>query len=270
MQRNFSANLSLMCSYQRSIAEVCRRLNFNRQQFNRYLNGQSRPSRHNMRRICDYFGVTESEALMEHSQFEQIISLRRRPVERAELDRPLYHLARIYRRSHDLHRYTGFYFRYFFSFGNKGMIIRSLASIHEENGKYYWKNIEILRNTATGQTTGLNKYEGAVFFLADRLYIMEYETLEVNSITQATLFPSYQHRLDCLFGIQTGGPTRRGRKPAASRLALEYLGREIDLRQALRQIGLYDPESRDLRPEIVSAITNEIPQGEYVLEIEEP
>ena len=58
MATDFSANLNLLCSYQRSIAEVCRKLKLNRQQFNRYLNGQSRPSRHNMRRICDYFGVT--------------------------------------------------------------------------------------------------------------------------------------------------------------------------------------------------------------------
>ncbi|RBI73070.1 XRE family transcriptional regulator [Roseovarius sp. TE539] len=270
MTSDFSANLNLLCSYQRSIAEVCRRLRFNRQQFNRYLNGQSRPSRHNMRRICDHFGVTEAEILLDHNQFEQMIALRRRPVERTELERPLHHLERIYRSSQEMHKYTGFYFRYFFSFGNKGMIFRSLASVHHAEGKYYWKNIEILRDGAGRRMTGLNKYEGVVFFLADRLYIMEYETLEVNTITQMTLYPSYQHRLDCLFGIQTGGPTRRGRKPGASRVALEYLGRNIDVRQALRQTGLFDPAEGNIRSDLVSAITNSIEPGEHVLEIDEP
>jgi len=270
MASDFSDNLKLLCSYQRSIAEVCRRLRFNRQQFNRYLSGQSRPSMHNMRRICDHFGVTEAEILLDHTQFEQMIGLRRRPVERTELERPLQHLERIYRSSHEMQKYTGFYFRYFYSFGNKGMVIRSLASIHRDEGKYYWKNIEILRNGATGRMTGLNKYEGVVFFLADRIYIMEYETLEVNSITQVTLYPSYQHRLDCLFGIQTGGPTRRGRKPGASRVALEFLGRSIDVRQALRQTGLFDPSEGGMREDLVTAITNQIPPGGYVLEIDEP
>lgn len=270
MISDFSANLSLLCSYQRSIAEVCRRLRFNRQQFNRYLSGQSRPSRHNMRRVCDFFGVTESEILMDHSQFEQMISLRRRPVERAELERPLRHLERIYRQSQEMQKYLGFYFRYFFSFGNKGMVFRSLASIHYEDRKYYWKNIEIMRDAATGRMTGLNKYEGIVFFLADRIYIMEYETLEVNSITQVTLYPSYQHRLDYLLGIQTGGPTRRGRKPGASRVALEYLGRNIDVRHALRQTGLFDPSTGEVREDLVGAITNTIGPGDYVLEIDAP
>mgnify|MGYP001972390984 CR=1 FL=1 len=43
-----------------SIAAVCRRVGINRQQFNKYLAGAVRPSRHNMRRICDFFGVTEA------------------------------------------------------------------------------------------------------------------------------------------------------------------------------------------------------------------
>ncbi|WP_397544108.1 helix-turn-helix domain-containing protein [Roseovarius salis] len=270
MSSDFSANLNLLCSYQRSIAEVCRRLGVNRQQFNKYLSSQSRPSRRNMRRICDYFGVTESEILMEHGQFEQMIALRRRPVERTELERPLHHLETIWRNSQQMQKYVGFYFRYFFSFGNKGMVIRSLASIHRDDDRYYWKNIEILRDPRTGHVSSLNKYEGAVFFLADRIYIMEYETLEVNSITQVTLYPSYQHRLDRLFGIQTGGPTRRGRKPGASRVALEYLGRDIDVRQALRQTGLYEPSGGDIREDIVGAITNTIQPGDFVLEIDEP
>lgn len=270
MTDDFNANLNLLCSYQRSIAEVCRRLGFNRQQFNKYLGNQSRPSRHNMRRICDYFGVTESEMLMEHGQFEQMITLRRRPVERTELERPLRHLETIWRHSQPMQKYVGFYFRHFFSFGNKGMVIRSLASIHRDDGRYYWKNIEILRDPASGRITSINKYEGAAFFLADRIYIMEYDTLEVNSITQVTLFPSYRHRLDRLFGIQTGGPTRRGRKPGASRVALEYLGRDINARQALRQTGIFDPASGAIRDDLVTAITNTIAPGDFVLEIDEP
>jgi transcriptional regulator with XRE-family HTH domain len=270
MASDFSANLNLLCSYQRSIAEICRRLGLNRQQFNKYLSAQSRPSRHNMRRICDYFGVSESEILMEHGQFEQMIALRGRPVERTELERPLRHLETIWRHSHPMQKYVGFYFRYFYSFGNKGMVIRSLASIHRDDDRYYWKNIEILRSPATGRVASVNKYEGAVFFIADRIYIMEYETLEVNSITQVTLYLSHQHRLDRLFGIQTGGPTRRGRKPSASRVALEYLGRDIDVRQALRQTGLFDPAGGELRDDLVDVIANAIAPGDFVLEIDEP
>ena len=56
-----STNLTFACSFLPSIALVCRRIGINRQQFNKYLSGRVRPSRHNMRKICEFFGVTEGE-----------------------------------------------------------------------------------------------------------------------------------------------------------------------------------------------------------------
>jgi transcriptional regulator with XRE-family HTH domain len=52
MQANFVRNLKLMCSYAPSISEACRSMGINRQQFTKYLNGTSRPSARNLRRIC--------------------------------------------------------------------------------------------------------------------------------------------------------------------------------------------------------------------------
>lgn len=84
------------------------------------------------------------------------------------------------------------------------------------------------RHPDTGKVMGMNKYAGALFYLADRIHFVEYETLDFKSITQVTLYPSHQHRLLRLMGIQTGGPTRRGRKPGASKVALDYLGKDIN------------------------------------------
>jgi len=270
MSDNFSANLSILCSYRPSIAETCRKIGLNRQQFNKYLNGQTHPSRNNMRKICDLFGVTESEILLETLQFEQMIILRRKPDLGDDLNLPLRHLDRIYRQSQPMEKYVGFYYRYFFSFGNKGLITRSLASIHAVEGKYYWKNIEILRDPDNGKTFGMNKYEGAVFYLADRIYVMEYETLGVRSITQMTLYPSHRHRLDRLLGIQTGGPTRRGRKPGASKVALEYLGTQVDPRKALALTGLFHPDAEGMNERLVDLIRNDIAADSFVLDVDEP
>jgi len=242
----------------------------NRQQFNRYLSGRSRPSRANMRRICDFFGVTEAEMMMDSEQFEDIITVRRKPAETAAAMRPMQHLERLFQASENLDKYVGHYFRYFYSFGNPGKIIRSLAVIWPADGKYFWKNIEILRDHESGELFGLNKYEGAVFYLADRIHVMEYETLQRVSITQMTLYPSYRHRPERLIGVQTGGPTRRGRKPAASRVVLDYLGRNIDRRHALSRLGLFPPDSRDIAPEILAQIENRIRPGAHVLDVEEP
>ena len=270
MNENFSANLSLLCSYRPSIAETCRKIGLNRPQFNKYLSGQTFPSRHNMRRICDFFGVTDSEILMESPQFEQMIIVRRTPDMMNDLDLPLQYLDRIYRESQSLEKYVGFYYRYFFSFGNKGLITRSLASIHQRKDKYYWKNIEVLRDPDSGKILGLNKYEGAVFYLTDRIYVMEFETLGVRSITQMTLYPSHRHRLDRLLGIQTGGPTRRGRKPGASKVALDFLGQRVDLRKALARTGFFHPDAEGISGKLVEQITNTIADDSCVLDVDEP
>ncbi|WP_315983591.1 helix-turn-helix transcriptional regulator [Aliamphritea spongicola] len=51
---NFSTNLQFLCGFYSSISEVCRRLEINRQQFNRYLNGKAFPSFKNLKKICDF------------------------------------------------------------------------------------------------------------------------------------------------------------------------------------------------------------------------
>ncbi|MEY8840503.1 hypothetical protein AB9K41_15900, partial [Cribrihabitans sp. XS_ASV171] len=162
------------------------------------------------------------------------------------------------------------YFRYFYSFGNQGSIIRSLARIAVRDGRAIFKNVEILRDPETGRWMRTNKYEGVIFQLADRIQLFEYETTEMNSVTQMTLYPSYRQRIDYLLGIQTGGPTRRGRKPGASRVALEFLGTDISVGRAMRQTGLFQPDDPSLRREIVQAIRNEIDERSFVLEVDEP
>ena len=76
MSADFCANLRLLSDHYKSIAEVCRRLGVNRSQFNKYLNGRSRPSRHIMKKICDFFGVEEYEVLLPHKEFDELIRLR--------------------------------------------------------------------------------------------------------------------------------------------------------------------------------------------------
>lgn len=270
MDEQIAKNLGTLCSYYRSIAEVCRRLDVNRQQFNKYLNGQSRPSRHNMRRICDFFGVTESELLLEPERFEELVGLRRRPLNERHLSRPMRHLDDLYAVSGSMDRYVGYYFRYFFSFGFPGRIIKSFCTIYEKDGRYFWKNIERIRAPDAEHHTTVNKYVGVAFLITDRIFIVEYETLLRNSITQVTLYPSYRSRVDRLVGIQTGGPVRRGRKPGASKVLLEYLGRNVDVRKALTQSGLFERDDPRIQEDTVEMIRNDIPDGSFVLEVDEP
>lgn len=260
----FPANLGQLCSYYPSIAEVCRKLSFNRQQFNKYLGGTARPSRHNMRRICDFFGVTESEMLLDPERFADLVSLRRRPRENGPMREPLRHIEALYRESGPLERYHGFYYRYFYSFGYPGRIIRSLVQIFGHQGLTYWKNLEVTRSAGHSD---VSKYLGAAVLLADRIFVVEYERMLRNSVTQVMLYPAYSSRIEHLIGIQTGGPVRRGRRPAASRVLLEFIGREVDLRRALAGADIF--EESEIEPRIRKMIGNDLRPGDYVLEVEE-
>jgi transcriptional regulator with XRE-family HTH domain len=55
--RNFAMNLLALVNRKSSIAAVCRELEMNRQQFNKYLSGNALPSPPTLDRICRYFKV---------------------------------------------------------------------------------------------------------------------------------------------------------------------------------------------------------------------
>lgn len=61
LRKALSSNLMRLCEREKSIAAVCRAAQINRQQFNRYLSGETLPNRSTLARICRYFEVDEEE-----------------------------------------------------------------------------------------------------------------------------------------------------------------------------------------------------------------
>jgi transcriptional regulator with XRE-family HTH domain len=57
--RDFARNLRTMTENNGSIAQVCRDLGMNRQQFNKYLSGTSLPAPVSLKKIAEYFGVDQ-------------------------------------------------------------------------------------------------------------------------------------------------------------------------------------------------------------------
>jgi transcriptional regulator with XRE-family HTH domain len=57
----FAKKLGQLSRTKTSIAQVCRDLGINRQQFNRYLAGETLPNEQNFERISKYFGVEKSQ-----------------------------------------------------------------------------------------------------------------------------------------------------------------------------------------------------------------
>jgi transcriptional regulator with XRE-family HTH domain len=235
----FCQNLRLLSSYENSIAALCRKLGFNRQQFNKYLAGAVFPSRRNLRRICDHFGVTDSEILMPHHNFSQLVSLKPRcDRDNSPEGEALHRLQANSRAVPD--RYLGLYFRYSPSFAYRGLFTRSLVSIFRHDGVVYWKNMEYLRRRDRDEPLqAVSKYIGILCFVGDRLHVLEEEVLFQNVLSQTILYPSFTKQVRHLVGIHTSIADLNRRTPAASRVVLEFLGRSIDLRASLRQCGQF-------------------------------
>lgn len=266
MSRDLPANLKALCSYHKSIAEVCRQLGVNRSQFNRYLNGETFPSLRLMRRMCDFFGVEESEILMPHGQFMELIRLK--PHEsgvRAEPNKiaAIAEDLRIGSRR-DLDRYVGYYFTYYNSMSHPGMILRSLTRIYRTRFGINVKSIETVG--MPGQRKFTCKYEGACFMLGDRLFMTVMEMLTRNEVMQIILYPSYNNRIHYLTGVVSGVAARAPRPPSATRIVCQYMGDSLNLRKSLKLSGLYAPDDPSIPAEVRAMLAGGVREGTGLIE----
>ncbi|WP_111432125.1 helix-turn-helix transcriptional regulator [Rhodobacteraceae bacterium DSL-40] len=266
MSRDLPKNLRLLCSYHKSIAEVCRKLGVNRSQFNRYLNGETAPSLRSMRRMCDFFGVEEAELLLPHGQFSELVRLK--PSEfgvRAETNvvSAIANDVRMESRS-ALDSYVGHYFTYYNSMSHPGKTLRSLTRIYRTPFGVNVKSVESVGTT--GQRKFTCKYEGACFVLGDRIFMTVMEMLTRNEVMQIILYPSYNNRIRYLSGVVSGVAARAPRPPAASQMVFQYLGDNVDLRKAMRLCGLYDPDHPEVPEDVRKMLSAGMRQGTGIME----
>ncbi|MBC7201243.1 MAG: helix-turn-helix domain-containing protein [Stutzerimonas sp.] len=255
MTSHLSENLKLLCRHYRSIAEVCRRLSINRAQFNKYLSGQSRPTPYNLKRIGDFFGVEPYELELPAEQFSRLVGARNPDAQKAVVGDPLLELmAPLRAQCADLTRYCGYYFEYANCMSVPGSVLVSLVQLREENGLYLFERQE--RQERASPTLGLAedwvrcRYLGAAFGLQDRLFLIDYESLTLNEMSQTILIPSFKSRITRLNGLKTGVSSGDRRTPACTRVVWEFLGREINRVSAYRQVMLYAPDDPRIDPEI--------------------
>ena len=263
---NFSNSLRIVCDKQISVAHVCRKMEINRQQFNKYLSGQIYPSKFNLNKICQYFQLSEEEFNLKSSEFRQIApkSLQSESnLEKIELNNIIDSISS---HSKDLSRYEGYYYSYFHSPEFPGYINRSLIHIYQYENMFYSTSIEHLWDKENGDThRNRFKYKGAVFYLGDRIFITEVETLTHNVIHHTILCPSYMNIVDSLSGVSMGVSSRTSHVPAAMRIEFKYLGKQINIREVLRNCGLFKLNTKLIDSNIIARINNEINDQEYML-----
>ncbi len=254
---SFGTNLKLLCGHFGSVSEVCRRVNINRTQFNKYINEHVIPSSKNLTRICDFFGVEEHEILGPYEEFENIIRIRKRSEDYLSKDPFFHQLQNIAVNSlQPLHEYIGYYYEYYFSMGFQGKILKSIVEIREHENQLAFSRYQRLKPHDSKAKATHCKYEGRVFFLAERMILIDIEQLRSNEITQTVLYPNYLSKLDYLTGIKLGISVRISREPCATRVLYQYLGKQINFRHMFKSCGLYDADSPLIAKDIKDKINN--------------
>jgi transcriptional regulator with XRE-family HTH domain len=257
---NLGTNLKLLCSHYRSIAEVCRKLAINRAQFNKYLSGQSQPTSYNRKRIGDFFGVEEYELSLPAEQFARLVGARITDTANTPGNDPLANLLQPLREhSTSLSRYCGYYFEYSNCMSVPGTILLSLVHLREERGTFLFERQERQERLASANVQAEDwvrcRYLGAAFHLQDRVFLIDYESLTFNEMSQTILIPSYKSRITRLNGLKTGVSSGDRRTPACTRVVWEFLGEEINRVNAFRQVMLYRPDDPRIDEDIRQRLT---------------
>lgn len=262
-QTNFQRNLRLLTNYSISIAEVCRRLQINRQQFHRYLSGDARPSPRKMLKICDHFGVDESELLMDHAQFREIIAIRRHSGAALDpLGEFIIGLGKVNSRStRQLESYLGFYYSYFRPVEFPDMVLRSLVSVFTRAGFVYVKTIENY-SAAKRRTRRILKHTGVMYHTGERIIVHEREAIVGQMMWTTILLPTRPDQASVMPGLTLGVSSGAKRDVACYRVIWEALGDPVNIRTALSGSGLYDLNSPVIPRDIRAAINNDVAPGE--------
>lgn len=253
-------NVRYLCSRYRSISEVCRQLDINRQQFNRYLSGQQTPSLYTLARISEFFEVGLDEIQLPHDAFRARISSQAASADDAKIPKALLERAKhmLLKPMPQIGDYEGYYHRYYYSFAYRGLVIRTLLRIWKDGSVYLSRHVErISRFDAPVSLPATFKYDGVVLYLSGRLFLLECETLLDSTISQAILTPVTRPGTRLLSGVQCAITTGTGNEPTCTRVVLEYLGKNVELRGAMKKCGLYDPASGAIDDTILKLIKND-------------
>jgi hypothetical protein len=217
-----------------------------------------------MRKLCDFFGVEEYELLLPVAQFERLIQVRPKVTLSSSLPRIEERHLQILNSasSTQMDKYVGYYFEYYMSMACPGKVLRNLIGIEKRDEGYYYQRTERLKESPT-EAAFHSKYLGMALFLTDRIFMIDYEALATNEITETVLTPSYKNRISRLHGLRIGVPANGVRKPSCARVVMEYLGAQVDIRKALGLCGLYELNDDTIDEAIKVSIRNNMDEADW-------
>jgi transcriptional regulator with XRE-family HTH domain len=222
----FAANLRLLCDQRGSISQICRKMQINRQQFNKYLSGKHTPSSANVRMIADHFGLSPDVLFSPHTEFRALIdgnffeAFNRMRVS-AQVQK---FLATVMSAPTSFeHSLIGVYDRYQFSSIYPRRILRASLCVYPGPDLLQHTYIEHFPSHDDPNKTAYTfKYHGFVLPIDNRVFTVDFETVQRNEMTFGIYSAVQRSTKRFMFGITTGIAATMFRQPFATRIALHF------------------------------------------------
>ncbi|GAA6196853.1 helix-turn-helix transcriptional regulator [Pseudophaeobacter arcticus] len=249
MQSYFAQNLRWLCAEAGPIAQTCRGIGINRQQFNRYLSGGGAPSAHNLRRISKYFALTEAELLAPHDEFCAAQGAR---LDKAALaaNPSLLPFNRLFQnQARPLRRFLGVYHAYYCTPTWPGQILRSLIQLRAEDGLVVTHTYE-RATSGDGSIRQRSRYHGLASFQGNRLCMYETHRRAGGFLSETVLMPEHPQQTTYLQGLTLGVSARPDQQPFSTRTVWVRISERTSAREALALTGAYPSTSVRLDPKV--------------------
>ena len=251
--KHLARNLALLSRSYGSVAEVCRRIGINRQQFNKYLAGHHMPSGRVLARLAQFFLIEEEQIFAPPAIFDAIFEGPRFDFSWIMRSSTVFQrfVPFVVRASEAISPYYGVYFRYHRSSIYRGRVLRSIVYLFEKDGIPQYVCIERFQELdGTGRIDCLFKYYGIAVMVDNRIFFADFENVQRNEITYSIILPKYRNVLRTLYGITTGIAATPLREPFSTRVALDFQGPGPVRRQHLRMGSTLLPNDPSIPSEV--------------------
>lgn len=248
-------NLRTLCEQAGTVSDMCRKIGINRQQFNKYLTGAHQPSRNNLRMIAGFFGLNPDLLLSNPSDFRSIIEGGHFHLFRNLINAPkslafINEVTSLQTSAHE--ELAGVYERYHYSSIYKGQIVRSIFCVHEKNGLLQHYYVERFPDRdEPGKFDYLFNYHGLSFFIANRMFSIDFETIQKNEMTFSNLATINRGSKRYLFGVTSGIASTMMRQPVATKVAMCQVDKGLIGRRHIRRATVLCPNDESIPREVV-------------------
>lgn len=259
MNSPLAENLRHIADQSGSVAELCRQLGINRQQFNKYLAGTHTPSRQNLGKIARHQSIRIEDLKLPPAQFLKKLNGQTQAKQPAGLAH-FQALATLAQQSvPQLQAFLGTYFRYHRSSIYLDAIVRAVTIFYQQDGLVRYVTLESMASSDDNGNLDRYRftYRGVCYFLGNRLFMCDYEGRQCNEITTTILMPQFRSPIKYMYGLLTGIASTAYSQPFAARVVFQKLSESQETsRTVLRQAALLSPEDGSI-PTAIKTYLNE-------------